>query len=123
MNKLLNSNLEINSELENARHARQNGNEGKARVCARRAAGMAIRRYFLKTSLIERKESALELIQIFEKEPGIPPEIIALANNLSLRVTQSFNLPEGVDLIVDAQRLCDYISNLIDHTSESRKNG
>jgi len=103
---------EINSELESAYLARQSGNEGKARVCARRAAGIAVRNYFLETSKVERKESAFELIRIFSEQPDLPPEIKQLASNLTLRVTKSFNLPVGVDLIDDAQRLCDYLLNI-----------
>ena len=37
---------EIQAELEKAQQARARGNEGQARVCARRAAGIAAREYF-----------------------------------------------------------------------------
>jgi len=112
MKKKLTFTSEINSELENAHLARQSGNEGKARVCARRAAGIAVRNYFLETSKGEQIKSSFELIRIFSEQPGLPPEIKKIASNLTLRVTKSFDLPEEVDLIEDAQKLCNYLSNI-----------
>ena len=41
----MNWQLNIEAEFEKAEQARRRGNEGQARVCARRAAGIAIREY------------------------------------------------------------------------------
>jgi len=102
-------NYEVENELNNARTARANGNEGKARVCARRAAGLALRNYFKKQDLPEEGLSAYQLLKAFLNLSGIPPKAKQNAINLTLRVTESFNLPDHVDLITEARSLCEQL--------------
>ena len=112
LNKKIHLDSEIRLELEHALASRQIGNEGKARVCARRAAGMAVKQFFQRNSTEIQKDSAYELILAFSNLPGLPSIIKKSASNLTKRVSKSFELPEGVDLIEDAERLCDYLSGL-----------
>ena len=55
----------ISHELRNAQLARQRGNEGMARVCARRAAGMAVSNYFREAGNFNPLESPFEMLRKF----------------------------------------------------------
>lgn len=101
--------LAIENEINNASAARTNGNEGRARVCARRAAGIALREYFMKHSLPVDGLSGYQLMQAFIKLPDIPTSARQNAIKLTLRVTESFNLPVNVDLIDEARSLCEQL--------------
>ena len=102
---------EIHTELELARQARKSGNEGKARVCARRAAGMALRKFFERSRISAMGKSSYQLIQTFADLPGLDPRLRQSAINLSVKVNESFNLPEEVDLISEANFLCEFLLN------------
>ena len=110
MNKISITETKINKELENAQLARQIGNEGMARVCARRAAGIAVRYFFIHTTKSDPKESPFDLLRTFSELPNIPSEISKLTRNLTKQVSKSFELPDGIDLIDDAKKLCDYLT-------------
>ncbi|MFC2028447.1 hypothetical protein ACFLTX_00805 [Chloroflexota bacterium] len=103
---------QIESELIKAEKALQEGNAGQSRVCARRAAGLAIRGYLQQVKRTNPNESFLELLQSFTNLNDLPADIRKSANNLSMQVSKSFGLPKGVDLIEDAQEIIKYLSNL-----------
>jgi hypothetical protein len=104
---------QINVEMKGALTARLAGNEGRARVCARRAAGLAARdfldRHGLKPSgfLCGRNpsDSAYQSLQTLAEFPGLAPELIHAARNLTMRVSGEFKLPSGIDLIAEARLL------------------
>jgi len=93
-------------EFERAEAARARGNEGQARVCARRAAGIAISEYYARRGRFVRTPSAYDLLQMFAKEPKLPAELKRAAAYLTLRVTEEFKLPIEVDLLDEARKLC-----------------
>jgi hypothetical protein len=99
------------AELENARRARLNGNEGRARVCARRAAGMAARDFLTRRGVRQHTVSAYEALRALEQFPGLAPDLQAAASHLTLRVSEEFILPVDVDLIAEAQKLIDRLEN------------
>ncbi|HEY3312743.1 MAG TPA: hypothetical protein VGK00_13965 [Anaerolineales bacterium] len=88
-----------------ANEARRHGNEGQARVCARRAAGAVAREYFQRRGLPVRRPSAYDLLTELQELPGLPAEAKRAAANLTLRVTGEFILPVEVDLLVEAGAL------------------
>ena len=90
---------QIESELNRAQGFRTEGFEGRARVCARRAAGAAIREYLTLTHQFDQPVSAFDLIKILPTLPGIPRPAVEAAQNLQTRVDESFQLPEETDLI------------------------
>ena len=94
-------------EFERAQTARENGNEGQARVCARRAAGIAIREYYARRGQTIRTPSAYDLLHLVTEETHLPRELKQAAAYLTLRVTEEFKLPVEVDLIDEARKLCD----------------
>ena len=97
----------IQNEFEQAETARARGNEGQARVCARRAAGIAIREYNARRGQIIRTPSAYDLLQLLAEEPHLAPELKQAATYLTLRVNEEFKLPVDVDLLKEARKLCD----------------
>lgn len=101
------SKSEIASELEKAELARARGNEGQARVCARRAAGIAIREYLIRKGIHPHSASAIDLLNQLKEDPLLSPDFKLIADHLTLRVTEDFKLPVNADLIVEARTLCD----------------
>lgn len=97
---------EIAFELEQAEQARARGNEGRARVCARRAAGVAIREYLLRKGVRPPSSSAMDLLNLIKEDSRLPPELRPIIEHLTLRVTVEFKLPIQVDLIAEARTLC-----------------
>jgi len=97
----------IETEFERAKAARARGNEGQARVCARRAAGIAIREYYIRRGQPVRTSSAYDLLQQLVDEPQLPPQLKQSAIYLTLRVNEEFKLPVEVDLLQEARKLCD----------------
>jgi hypothetical protein len=94
--------IQFDRELEMAADARRRGNEGQARVCARRAAGAVAREYFAMRGLPVRSASAYDLINDLLVVPGLPPEAIPALEYLAMRVTEKFELPVNVDLVRQA---------------------
>jgi len=97
--------LEI--EFERAYAARGRGNEAQARVCARRAAGIAAREYFSRRGQTIRTPSAYDLLNLLADDPHLSPDLKQAAAHLTLRVTEEFKLPIEVDLLNEARQLCD----------------
>ena len=99
-------------EFERAEQARTKGNEGQARVCVRRAAGIAIREYLTRRgtrppSII----SAYDLLNLIKEDPHLSPDLKLIADHLTMRVTDKFKLPINVDLLAEARQLCDELLN------------
>ena len=97
----------LDLEFERAADARARGNEGQARVCARRAAGIAIREYYTRRGQPVRTPSAYDLLQLLADEPDLGPDLKRAAAYLTLRVTEEFKLPVEVDLLAEARKLCE----------------
>ena len=97
----------IQLELDKAKQARAKRNEGQARVCARRAAGIAAREYFARQGKTFRSPSAYDLLNELVHEEGISSELRQSAKYLTLRVNEEFKLPVNVDLIEEARKLCE----------------
>lgn len=97
------------SELEQAQRARAQGKEGQARVCARRAAGLAIKDYLTRKGIHSVSASALDLLNTIKEEPLLPADLKLVAEHLTLRVTEEFKLPIDVDLIAESRQLCEWL--------------
>lgn len=102
---------EIQKEFEQAQKARANNNEGQARVCARRAAGIAIRDYLVRSGIRPSSRSAHDLLNLIKEHPPLPPDLKLVADHLTLRVTEEFKLPIEADLVAESKLLCDWLSN------------
>lgn len=98
---------DIQSEFEKAAQARGRGNEGQARVCARRAAGIAVREYLTRRGIRPPSTSAYDLLNMLKEDPILPSDLKLIADHLTLRVTEEFKLPVNVDLVQEAKLFCE----------------
>ncbi len=97
---------EIKAEFEKAEQARLRGNEGQARVCARRAAGLAVREYLTRQGIRPPSVSAYDLLKRLKEDPHLSPDLRRIADHLTLRVTEEFKLPVNADLVAEARTFC-----------------
>lgn len=100
---------EFESEINRALAMRAQGNEGQARVCARRAAGSAIREYLTRLGQPIPSSSAYDLLNLIASNETLDPALRQAAVYLSMRVTEEFKLPVAVDLVEEARRLADLL--------------
>ena len=103
------SKCEIESELAKAHQARVQGLEGKARVCARRAAGWAAQAYLARLSIAVTPATAFAALQVLSTSSSFNNEFHLWLEHLTMRVDESFNLPPGIDLLTEAALLIQYL--------------
>jgi hypothetical protein len=103
----------IQRELANADQARGEGNEGRARVCARRAAGAAIREYFRLIGQPGGEGSAYDLLRFLQTQQGLPPQVGETAGHLMARVDTHHNLPVDADLLAETRWLVRELQRLV----------
>lgn len=96
------------SELATGLAARESGNEGRARVCARRAAGVVIGEY-LQRNDIPVPATALDRLRMLASDPDFSNEVRELAGRFLVRLTPDYQLPIEADLLVDARRLAEIL--------------
>ena len=94
-----------NQELEMAKTARRSGNEGRARVCARRAAGHVAGEYIARNQINLDTESALERLKYLYSFPNINPEQRETISHFLVHTTPEHQLPIDADLIEDVDLL------------------
>lgn len=92
-------------ELDTAMAARASGNEGRARVCARRAAGFVAGEYFARRGISPIKPSAYDRLRELRNLADIPDDVRVVVDHLLLRVDKDQQLPIPVDLIEEARWL------------------
>jgi hypothetical protein len=93
---------QIDREFENARLALTDGNDGRARVCARRAAGVAIGVWLLRNRETGWPADAMNRIRLVRGENSMPEEVRNAAARLIARVTPDFTSPIDTDPVEDA---------------------
>jgi hypothetical protein len=95
----------ISVELVEAEMSRRAGNEGRARVCARRAAGLAAGAYFESRGVHSPTRSAYDQLRLLQREENLPEETRLAAARLVARVTTVGQLPHPQDPLEDARGL------------------
>ena len=83
----------------------------KLRVCARRAAGIAIRAYLTRNGTQVPSMSAYDLLNLLKEDTLLPPDMQLIVDHLTVRVTEDFELPVDADLIAESRILCDWLLN------------
>ena len=99
----------LKDEFDKATQARIKKNEGQSRVCARRAAGIAIREYFTRRGTTLPNSSAIDLMNMLKEEADLLAEMNGIVDHLLMRVTEEFNLPIQADLVAEARILCRWL--------------
>jgi hypothetical protein len=97
----------IEHELEQAARFRAEGRAGRARVCARRAAGWAIGPTYRRTTGAEPPASAIVLLLWYATFPEAPDPLRRAAGRLTTQVTEDHTLPHPEDPYDDACLLVD----------------
>jgi len=96
----------LQKEFQLAEQARARNNEGQARVCARRAAGIAIREHLTRRGIRPPSTSSYDLLNLLKDDPLLSSDLKLIADHLTLRVTEEFKLPVDADLVAEARTLC-----------------
>ena len=95
----------ITQELEQARRAQAAGNAGKARVCARRAAGWTLR------AISGLTGDAIKQLKWLRDNPSAPEAVRAAAMRLTTKVGHDHALPFPDDPLVDAQTIITFVNS------------
>lgn len=98
-------------EMQRAQSARAEGNEGRARVAARRAAGIVAAEYLKRQGVNTPGMTALERLKLLQTWPGLPPQTRDIIAHILMRVDSDYSLPPELDLVAEAQALADYLLN------------
>jgi hypothetical protein len=92
-------------ELILAEQARNDGNEGRARVLARRAAGYVAYEYLLRQGIVLQSKSALERIRFLQTSAELSPIERETFEHFLIHTTPEHRLPINADLIADVHVL------------------
>jgi hypothetical protein len=100
----------VERELVTADAARTRGNEGMARVCARRAAGWAAEAYLADHGVDLQTTSVLEQLRGVLRQESVDPRAQAIIGNLLMPkkkddLESDSYFPLDVDLIAEAREL------------------
>jgi hypothetical protein len=113
-----NWNIEFLKEIEQARISRQSGNEGRARVCARRAAGIAAGEYLSQIQPDYQIKGALENLTNLQSHLSISKNIKDSISLFIIHVDYEHNLPVDVDLIEKAVEIRDKLLTTNEQSNE-----
>jgi RNA 3'-terminal phosphate cyclase len=102
----------FDQEMEQAEAARASGNEGRARVCARRAAGIVIREYFSRLGIPFAPHSAYQNIHYLSLYQDTTPQVRQVAGHFLERINPEHELPIDAYLIAEARWMANILLNL-----------
>jgi hypothetical protein len=97
------------AELMHAEEARKIGNEGLARVCARRAAGHIADEYLQRQGIQLDTSSVLTKLKFLSTSPTISHSTADIVNHFLIHTTPEHNLPIEADLINDVRVLSEVL--------------
>lgn len=101
----------VHSELNAAEQALRIGNVGKARVCARRAGGIAISHWLKLNPNKIWGESALNQLNELKVDESFPVELREAAKRLTTRVDQHFDTGFENNPIDDGNIIVEYFQH------------
>ena len=103
----------IRQELNLASQSQASGNQGRARVCARRAAGWAIQEHLRQQDISLDSNNALDHIKYFATLDHQSEKIRAVLHHLTVKMekesldSEAYYPIEGVDLVKEAHWLAE----------------
>lgn len=92
-------------EIRTAEGAREEGNEGRARVCARRAAGIVIIEYLTRQGIKLPRASALNALRYLSGAIEQDKTVRSVAEHFIWHITPEHTLPGDIDLLKEARWL------------------
>ncbi|MDT3779274.1 hypothetical protein PJI16_17045 [Nitrospira sp. MA-1] len=106
----MNRSEQIEYELTKAAMGLQDGNDGLARVCARRAVALASQHWAEERNLPTWKGDAMHHLRQIQGEKTLPVSVRAAAQRLLTKVTEQTQLPMTTDPITDARIILDHLN-------------
>jgi hypothetical protein len=103
----------IEQELVAALAAQQDGNHGKARVCARRAVALATEAWLARLPFPRWRGDAMGHLRHIHQDVSLPLHIRQAAERLSTPVTRQHTAPFTTDPIADARLIIAHLSQRI----------
>ena len=103
----------IEKEFSDAQIARRQGNEGRARVCARRGAGFAVAWLCKSKGQDVRENDSLKLLKSVQNDQLLALEVREASARLTARITADFKYPFPTDPLDDARIIVDHIKGLV----------
>ena len=100
----------MEQELTAAEAAWKIGNEGKARVCARRAVALADEVWLAEQSEQPFRGDAMAHLRRIQQDLSLPPTVREAAERLSTTVTRKDSAPFTTDPIGDARIITAYLT-------------
>ena len=101
----------IEEELAAAQAAQQGSNDGKARVCARRAVALATNAWLARLPLPRWHGDAMAHLRQIQQDASFPLPIRQAAERLSTPVTNQHTAPFTTDPIADARLIIAHLSS------------
>ena len=101
----------IEQELAAAEAARQDSNDGKARVCARRAVARAAEAWLAQLHLPRWRGDAMTQLRQIQQDASFPLPIRQAAERLSTPVTRQHPTPFTTDPVADARLIIAHLGN------------
>jgi hypothetical protein len=98
------------AEINAARNALQAGLPGRARVAARRAAGIALVEYNHWDAFSMETQNYYDLLMAFSNQTDIPEEMHEVVRRLCQRVNDQHALPDHFDLVADAEKIIAFVA-------------
>lgn len=102
----------IEKEFRDARDARQRGIEGRARVCARRAAGFAVAWLCQSRGLQVRESDSMNLLKGMQEDASLTQDVREASKRLTARIRPDFTYASPTDPLDDARIIVDYVKQL-----------
>ncbi|HEV8326081.1 MAG TPA: hypothetical protein VGQ08_01250 [Nitrospiraceae bacterium] len=102
---------QIEQELAEAEAARQNSNDGKARVCARRAVALATEAWLARLPLPRWRGDAMTHLRQIQQDASFPLPIRKAAERLTTSVARQHAAPFTTDPVVDAKLIIAHLSS------------
>lgn len=99
----------IEAELDAGETALGEGNVGRARVCARRAAGLGIRAWYQRRDGPAWGGDAMTQLVRLRTEAEAPPPVRQAAARLTTKVDGNHQLPFDEDALEDARRILEFV--------------
>jgi hypothetical protein len=99
----------IEAELALGREAAAAGSAGRARVCARRAAGWAIQAWYQRREGLGSAGDALKQLQRLRGDTAVPLPVRQAAERLSTKVGIDHRLPFDDDALEDARKIIGHL--------------
>jgi len=101
-------NLEAKEELRRGREAENQGNHGRARVCARRAVGAVLAEYHRSNKEATQSTDAVSLLKNFLVDSSLPDEVAEAGKRLVERVRPDFS-SASLKPLEDAESIIKYV--------------